>query len=369
LSLSNGDKTTQDFKRLRFALFLVTVLTLCASTPQANAGVRIAMADDLEKNQNFLVTTDIYYRKLEGHHVKHIDSSFLTAGGTKHITVLAVWPLLYSRTYAYAMHPAFFADSAKSDKAPFALRTVVLPALRPQSWRRLLESGEPPRQLGGGIIPGIVDDHLYGILTHYLPAFDRARIKEDLRQYLPLLRELAAFAHREGVYKKTPVAVKPGQDPISLQEQGEPQAVVLEHYRREMDVRLDEITAWLALEQNKRAAMHDWMERFQKGDYVFREMMSGADRTKLLQWLDRSIEGTAQRTLQWTSQASGLLYTAKYEGMISSDQGVSWGVNLTVDLNPILGLRDNRRYREQSYPRFYRNADGMWNVKQLAGRK
>jgi len=31
--------------------------------PQANAGVKVSMADGLEKNQNFLVTTDIYYWK------------------------------------------------------------------------------------------------------------------------------------------------------------------------------------------------------------------------------------------------------------------------------------------------------------------
>lgn len=35
------------------------------------------------------------------------------------------------------------------------------------------------------------------ILQSYLPAFDRAGIQEDLSQYLPLLRELAAVAHSE----------------------------------------------------------------------------------------------------------------------------------------------------------------------------
>ena len=322
------------------------------------------MAEDLENDRNFLVTTDIYSHKPEGHQVKHIDSSFLPAGGTKHVTVLAVWPLLYSHTYTYAMHPAYFTDSAKSDKAPFALPAVDLPTLRPESWRHLLDSGEPPKGLDGGIIPAIVDRHFHGILARYLPAFDRARIKEDLRQYLPLLHELATFAHRERVYKKRPEAGKPGQGPIPAQKQSEPQTSVLENYRRELDGRLGEITAWLALEQNKRAAMHDWMDHFQKGDFVFREMMSDADRTRLLQWLDRSIEGADERTLQWSSQATGLVYTASYEGSTSRDQGVSSSINLTVDMNSILGLRNNRRYRNMSFPQFFRNADGAWNMKQ-----
>lgn len=359
----------QTFMHIRLTYFLVTFLILFASTPQANAGVKVSMADGLEKNRNFLVTTDIYYWEPEGLHVKHIDSSFLTAGGSKHVTVLAVWPLLYSYTYAYSIHPAYWSNSVKLDKTPFALRTIEMPTLRPQSWRHLLDSGEPPEGLEGGIIPAIVDRHFDRLVSHYLPAFDRALIKEDLRQYLPLLHELAAFAHREGVYKKRAVAEKPGQGPLPLQGHGEPQTSVLEYHRREMDGRLDEIKSWLALEQGKRAVMHDWMEHFQKGDYVFQKMMSDVDRTTLLQWLDRSIAGADERTLHWSSQATGLVYTASYEGSTSSDQGVSCSVNLTVDLNPIFGLRNNRRYREQSYPQLFRNADGTWNVKHRVGGK
>jgi hypothetical protein len=241
------------------------------------------------------------------------------------------------------------------------LRTVELPTLRPQSWRHLLDSGDPPKGRGGSIIPGLVNHHLDVTLSYYLPTFDRACIKEDLRQYLPLLRDLAALAHRERVYKKSGVVVTPAQGPIPRQDDIEPQPETLECYRREMDKRLEEITAWFALEQDKRVAMHDWMEHFQKGDYVFRKMMSDADRTRLLQWLDRCIEGDAERTLQWTSQANGMLYTANY--------GAGNSVNLTVDLNPILGLRNNRRYIGQSYPYFYRNAEGMWEVKQVVGRQ
>lgn len=350
----------QDSICIRFICFLVTVLLFCASTPQANAGVKVSMDDGLEKNRNFLVTTDIYYWKPEGHHAQHIDSSFLTAGSSKHVTVLAVWPLLYSYTYAYSIHPAYWSNSVKSDKTPFALRTIEMPTLRPQSWRHLLDSGETPEGRSG-IVAAIVNHHFGAILEYYLPAFDRARIKEDLRQHLTLLREMAAFAHRERVYKKSPAT--PSLGPMPHQEQDKPQPAVLEHYRREMHERLEQIEGWLALDQNKRAPMHDWIAHFHKGDYVYQEMMSDADRKRLLKWLDRCMEGAADRTLQWTSEASGLLYTAHYTGTSTSDLGVGYSVDLTVDLNPVLGLRNNRRYREQSYPRFHRNADGTWNTK------
>lgn len=357
----------QAFICIRFTYLLLTVLILCASTLQANAGVRVSMADGLEKYQNFLVTTDIYYWKPEGRHVKHIDSSFLTAGGSRHVTVLAVWPLLYSYTYAYSIHPAYWSNSVKSDKTPFALRTIEMPTLRPQSWRHLLDSGETPEERSG-IVAAIVNHHFGTILEYYLPAFDRARIKEDLRQYLPLLREMAAFAHRERVYKKSPAI--PGRGPMPHQEQDEPQTAVLEHYRREMDERLEEIEGWLALDQNKRAPMHDWIAHFHKGDYVYREIMTDEDRRRLLQWLDSSFNGTSGPTLQWTNSANGLVYTADRghsggEGPL----GFGYSITLTVDLNPILGLKNNRRYLQESYPSFYRNASGTWNVKQLVGRQ
>jgi hypothetical protein len=353
----------QAFLRKRFRYILGTVLILFVSPPQAIAGVRVAMAEDLEKSQNFLVTTVIYYHKPEGFHVKHIDRSFLKAGQVKNVTVLAVWPLLYHHVSTQALHPAYWADSTESNKAPFLLRTVELPILRPQSWRHLLNSGEPPKGLGGGIIPAMVDRHFSWILSFYLPAFDRVRIQEDLRQYLPLLRELAAFAHREGVYEKRPMAVKPSQGPIPVQEQGKPQTAILEHYRREMDERLEEIEGWLALEQNKRAPLHDWMAHFHKADYVYQEMMTDEDRTQLLQWLDRSFEGTSGPSLQWTNSANGLGFSADrgYSGGEGA-QGFSYSITLSVDLNPILGLKNNRRYLQKSFSRFYRIEKGKWKM-------
>ena len=348
----------------RFSCLLAVILTLFSFTFQANAGVRIKMVGDLEPARHFLVTTQIYNAGLEQLYSEPLDSGFLTSGESRNITVLAVKPLFYDHVSTDAIHPAYYIESARSDAAPHLLRTVVLPILRPQSWRHLLDSGEPPKGRGGSSIPGLVNHHFYVFLSVYLPAFDRARIKEDLRQYLPLLRELAAFAHRERRYKESAVAVTPGQGPIPLPPQegaGESQA--LEHYRRELDARLDEITSWLALEQGKRASMHDWMDHFQKADYVYREMMTDADRTRLQQWLDRSLEGAAEQTLLWTNPTSGLRYTANLTGQIGGDLGGGLSVDLTVDLNPILGVKNDQRYLKRSYSNFYRNAEGMWKMK------
>lgn len=115
-------------------------------------------------------------------------------GDKKDITVLATVPFIYDHVSATAVHPAYYGNSTRSNKMPFALRTVILPTLRPKSWRYLLDRGAPLTEEVIGITPTIINDHFYNILQYYLPAFDRAGIQEDLRQYLTLLNDLAAFA-------------------------------------------------------------------------------------------------------------------------------------------------------------------------------
>jgi hypothetical protein len=354
----------QAFMRIRFTYFLLTVLILCASTPQATAGVQVAMADDLEKNHNFLVTTEIYYYKPEGFHVKKIDRSFLTAGRTRNVTVLAVWPLLYHHVSAYAIHPAYYTGSSKTDKTPFALRTVELPILQPPSWRYLLDSGAPLRENVVGITSSIVNDHFYVILHQYLPIFDRARIKEDLRQYLPLLHELAGFAHSEQAYKNAKATMVRISGTIQ-DKYVESLKMTVERCRGELDQRLKEIKAWLALEQSKRAPMHDWMDHFHKEDYVYRKMMNDSDHKRIEQWLEKSGVFPDELTLQWTNAETGVHYTLYLQSHFSWKLGSGWSTVLTVDLNPILGLRNNERYLKKSFPSFYRNAEGMWKLMEV----
>jgi hypothetical protein len=355
---------TQSSIFIRFICFLVAILSLFTSALQVNAGVRISMADDLEPGRHFLVTTTIFNRGFDGFFSERLDSSFLTAGERKDITVLAVKPFLYDRVSADVVHPAYYGDSTQSDKVPFAVRTVVLPTLCPTSWRYLLDSGAAVKEGIFGITPHMINEHFYVILKLYLPAFDRAGIKEDLRQYLPLLHEMAIFAHSEQAYENSKAALArlSGTTPEVQKKYIASQKIDVERYRRELDQRLKEITAWLALEQSRRAPMHDWMVHFHKADYVYREMMNDSDHKRIQQWLEKSWAGTHERALQWTNTETGVHYTLFLNTRISGKLGSGWGTILTVDLNPILGLENNEWYLKKSYPNFYRNAEGIWKL-------
>ncbi len=347
---------------IRFFCFLAVILSLFSSTLQANAGVRIEMADDLKPERHFLVTTTIFNRGLDGFFTERLDSSFLTSGEKKDITVLAVKPFFYDRVSTYAVHPAYYVDSTQSNKVPFALRTVALPTLRPPGWRYLLDSGAPVREGVVGITPYIINDHFHVILHYYLPAFDRAGIKEDLCQYLPLLHELAAFAHSEQAYENTKTTMV-RLSGTTQEKDVESLKVTMERYRRELDQQLKEIKAWLALGQSNRAPMHDWMVHFHKADYVYQEMMNNSDHKRIQQWLEKSWDRTDERTLQWTNAETGLRYNLYLNTRITGKLGSGYSTVLTVDLNSILGLENNQRYLKKSYPDFYQNAEGIWKLK------
>jgi hypothetical protein len=143
----------------------------------------------------------------------------------------------------------------------------------------------------------------------------------------------------------------------------EPSAAGLERQRVEMDQLLDEIKAWLALEQGRRAPLHDWMARFHKPEVVYREMMSDADRSRLLQWLNRSLDGSAESSAQWTSASTGLRFAATLDNRVGGQLGQGYLVGLTVDLNPILGLHNNPRYLGKTSLGLYRNEQGAWNLR------
>ena len=341
----------------------LVVAFLFARAGPAFADLRVSMAKDLEPGRRFLVTSQIQYGGIHGAHVKVLDKSFLSAGEEKRISVLAAIPLVYDKVVAYATHPAhYLPDAVSSDKMPFALRTVTLDALAPQSWRFLLDSGAPLRKSGVGIRAGDVNDHFNMILRHYLPAFDRAGVQEDLLQYLPLLREMTAFAHGEQALKNSKLAMdrmstgNPGRydEGVERSEAG---------YRRQADQRLREIAGWLALPQERRRPMHDWMERFHKAEYVYLELMDDNDRQQVLRLLEQSQRPNSPRTAAWTNARTGVHFTFHLNTATAGKDRHGYQTDLTVDLNPLLGANDDQWYRKRSHPNFSVGQDGVWRMR------
>ena len=345
----------------RLILCLAATLLFAVTRP-AVADVRVSLATDLEAGRHFLVETHILYAGLHGGHAKLLDRSFLSAGEEKHITVLAVEPFSYGSTFASARHPAYYhGDTVKSDKIPFALRTITLEKMTPVSWRSLLDRGTPLSASGVGIRAGDVNSHFQMILRHYLPAFDRARVREDLRQYLPLLREMAAFAHTEQALANS----RMGMARVSSARSGQHHAAVEETeaaYRRQLVQHLGEIEGWLALPQDKRRPMHDWVENAHKAEYAFREMMDDSDRQQIMRLLEQSQQPNPQKSVAWTNSNTNVHYTFSLNTATGSNDSPGYRTDLTVDLNPLRGLNDDQWYRRRSHPNFSRGTDRVWRM-------
>jgi hypothetical protein len=346
----------------RSIVCLLSVLFLAGIRP-ACADLQVSISGDLQAGCRFLVNTYILYAGLHGGHARVIDSSFLSAGEQKRITVRAVVPFFYGHVAAHAQHPAYFlADSVTSDKTPHALRTIILDALAPVSWRTLLDSGAPLRKGGVGIRATDVNGHFEMILRHYLPAFDRAGVEEDLRRHVPLLREMAAFAHSDQALRNARIATAriSSGDPRPHYEAVEK---TVAHYRRQVDRRLAEIEGWLALPQGKRRRIHDWMERFHKADYVYNEMMDDSDRRQVMGHLEQSRRSNRQSSVAWTNGTTGVRYAFRLDTRTSGKGGEGYRTQLTVDLNPLLGANDDQWYRKRSYPNFAVGQDGLWRMR------
>ena len=121
--------------------FLFCIILLLLTPHAADAGVRITMSDEIDPQAEVVVETKIRYASFHGYDHKSLEPDLIKAGESKNKTVLAVIPILFDAVYANAFHPAYYIDSSRSEKAPFALRTVELPMLQPRSWAELLESG------------------------------------------------------------------------------------------------------------------------------------------------------------------------------------------------------------------------------------
>jgi hypothetical protein len=346
-------------KLLRHLILLLLPLLLVPFA--VDAGVRISMSEEINPGVEVVVETKIRYAGIHGYHFKSLGIDLIKAGETKNKSVLAVVPLFFESVYVNAFHPAYYIDSSSTDKAPFALRSVQLPILHPRSWARLLETGEPLREGGVGITAGAVNDHFYMILRYFLPAFDQAGGQEDLRQYLPLIGQLAAFVH-------TPEALENSQRNMRNFSTREPDKYIESvkrtegGYRLQLMRRLQEIKGWLALDQSERRPMHDWLKNLHKADYVFDQIMDDSDRKQVYALLKKSEKPGHPRSVEWVNPVSQVKFTLTLNIRTGGPEGSGYRTRLLTDLNPQLGLERNETYSKKCSPNFSNDSQKGWHL-------
>jgi hypothetical protein len=339
---------------LLLALFLIPTV--------ADAGVRISMSEQIDPAAEVVFETKIRYAGIHGYHHKNLGVDLIKAGESKDITVLAVVPVLYESVYTNAFHPAYYIDSSKSEKTPFALRTVQLPMLQPRSWAKLLETGEPLQEGGVGITAGNVNDHFHMILRFFLPAFDQAGGTEDLRRHLPLLGQLAAFVHTPAALANSQRNMRNFTPRDDIDKYSESVKRTEGRYRVELMHLLEAIKGWLALDQSERLPMHDWLKNFHNPEYVFDQIMDDSDRQQVHALLKQSEKPGHPRSAEWLNPVTRVKFTLTLNTRTVGEDSSGYRTRLYTDLNPRLGLERNTRYVKRCSPSFSNKAEKGWHL-------
>ena len=331
----------------------------------AEAGVKVVMTDETGPDQHFLVITNISNHGLHGSFTDPLDKSFMVAGEVKNLPVLMTKPLVYNRVYSQALHPAYYGAFAGSKKKPSLLRSVRLELKDPKSWRSLLDGDLPVREEGGPVNANHVSDHFSMVIRYYLPHYDRQGISEDVDRYLPLFREMAAFARSDIArqrYRET-------YSRYQMQQPGFEKSLAYSEGRvlTDLDQRLRLIEALLSLDRGLRTRMHDWLKMFHKGDYVYTLIMDDADRRQLHQFLELNRERTKQSGLDWTS-ADGVDFRVRLNSRsVPRDKSgnrkteVCYSLSISTDLNSVIGFR-YPHYSKKSHVRICRDRAGSWEL-------
>jgi hypothetical protein len=347
-------KTLRQYLLLLLALFLIPTV--------ANAGVRISMSKEIDPAAEVVFETKIRYAGIHGYHHKNLGADLIKAGESKNITVLAVVPVMYDAVYTNAFHPAYYIDSSRSEKAPFALRTVQLPMLQPRSWAKLLKSGKPLQEGGVGITAGNVKDHFHMILRYFLPAFDQAGGTEDLRRHLPLLGQLAAFVHTPAALENSQRNMRNFTPREDIDKYSESVKRTEGRYRVELMHQLEAIKGWLALDQNERLPMHDWLKKFHQPEYVFDQIMDDSDRQQVYALLKQSEKPGHPRTAEWLNPVTLVKFTLTLNTRTAGKDSSGYRTRLYTDLNPRLSLEKNTKYSKKCSPSFSKNAKNGWHL-------
>lgn len=179
-------------------LLLVIVGLLILRSPPAYGGVKVTL-DSLDPaiedaNPWFTVRTGYTRHGIHHDHGHTIDMRVAEAGVTTKIPVNFFNPFFFYKTNVQLYHPAYLSVGDSAEKMPSIFRSLDFGPFELKSWRSVIDSGNPIAKSGPKIHVQTVVDHIFIFVETYIYEMDRAGKKVDLSVYLPLFKELIAYA-------------------------------------------------------------------------------------------------------------------------------------------------------------------------------
>jgi hypothetical protein len=294
------------------ARWAVVLLVLVTASP-ARAAIVVHITDAADKEAAFWVETKSSHALIHGSSAKKLDERFMRPGETASISVIALNPITFSYVYASIYHPAYLYDSKLVREMPSALKTVRIPSFEPRSWRGFIDSGENVLHAGQGIHLMNVVSHFKLFIEPYLPAIDKAGIREDLTRHLPLLEELISHTEKtlpQTTYGDTTIDDRRRTDPAYAQILAQTE----QRHLKELKGHLAEIKALLAMRAEDRIRLRAAQARLVNTRSVYHDLMTAQDRQRIEDFLDFQFENSRRhprpdRTRRWVGDGTRIVYS------------------------------------------------------------
>jgi len=277
--------------RSMLPLVMVALILLAAMPTCAAVQVTLDPLDPAIEDANPWFTARTGYTRHSIHNDQGhtADMRVVRAGATSRIPVNFFNPLFFYKTNVQLYHPAYLSIGDSVEKMPTIVNTVSFGPFELKSWRSVIDSAIPVGKSGPGIHVQSVVDHLHLFVDSYLFEMDRAGVGADLSVYLPLFRELSAYARETSAsqrYSSKSIEEHRERDPAYAARL----EAMLEGKFREADFYIAQAEALLQLTAEARLKLRFYQEHIFKTKVIYYDTMDDSDRDKVLKFVGTRFE-------------------------------------------------------------------------------
>ncbi len=301
---------------------MVALIFLSVVSAYGGVEVRLDPLDPAIERGNpwFSLRTGYTRHGIHHDHGHSSDMRGVEAGATSKVPVNFFNPFFYAKTNVQLYHPAYLSVGDRSEKMPSIFRTVSFGPFELKSWRSVMDSKTPIVKSGPEIHVQTVVDHIFIFVDSYIAEMDRAGKGVDLSAYLPLLKELVAYAKETSpsqAYSLKSIEDMRKKDPAyaaRLKATMDGKFLLADSY-------IAEAEALLALSPEQRLKLRYRQEHIFKTKVIYYDTMDDSDRQALLEFVEgqfaerfrpRRGAKVVEGRRGWQNPETGISYAAAF---------------------------------------------------------
>jgi hypothetical protein len=250
-----------------------------------------------------------------------VETRVIKAGDITKIPVNFFNPFFFYKTNIQLYHPAYHFVDDSAEKMPTIIRTVSFGPFELKSWRSVMDSEINIEKSGPNIHIQAVVDHIYLFIDNYIYEMDRAGKEVDLTAYLPLFKELLAYAKEVTPFQRYSKSIE------DLRKKDPAYAARLKANTdgkfMGADSFIAEAEALLQLTPEQRLKLRYHQKHIYKTKVIYNDTMDDSDRAILhdfveSQFITRTPRNRRNKDIEgrrsWKNPETGISYAVGYGG-------------------------------------------------------